>query len=429
MTETVKFQNGLTLTLDAMPGALSCAINLCVLAGLRYETPEQAGISHMIEHMLFKGTETRTAREIAEAADDRGAALNAYTCKEYTCLYVRALPDHLHAMLGLLADMVHNSRMAEEDLTLEKGVVAEEIAMYEDIPEDLVFDLMHDLVWPKHMLGKNILGTRESLKAMHANDLRACMAQRYNPAQMVLSVSGKFDPEAVKEWAEELFSAPKSPTAPREPQPLESKPVQAAQFQTGLRFTQKNVEQNQVILAFPGCAGRDPMRYHAALLSTMLGGSTSSRLFQRLREELGLVYSVDFFNAHHIAEGISGISMGLSEKTQCKALAEVLRILREFPAAVTQQELTRAQEQAAAGLVMSLESAAARASRMACNTLLYNDYIPVEQSIEAYRAVTLDEIRNYATQLLNPANFALCVLGKCPKKAEKAMTNMVKEGV
>jgi len=428
MTETVTFQNGLTLTLDAMPGALSCAVNLCVLAGLRYETPEQAGISHMIEHMLFKGTENRSAREIAEAADDRGAALNAYTCKEYTCLYVRTLPDHLHAMLGLLADMIHNSRMAEEDLTLEKGVVAEEIAMYEDIPEDHAFDLMHDLVWPKHMLGRNILGTRESLKHMHADDLRSCMAQRYTPAQMVLSVSGKFDIEAVKAWAEELFTTQENLTASRGPQSPKCEPLRAAQFQPGLAFTQKNVEQNQVILAFPGCAGRDENRYRAALLSTMLGGSTSSRLFQRLREELGLVYSVDFFNAHHMAEGISGISMGLSEKTQCQALAEVLRILREFPAAVTQQELTRAQEQAAAGLVMSLESAAARASRMACNTLLYNNYIPVEHSIAAYRAVTLDEIRDYATQLLDPAKFALCVLGKCPKKAEKAMTNMVKEG-
>jgi len=186
------------------------------------------------------------------------------------------------------------------------------------------------------------------------------------------------------------------------------------------------VEQNQIVLAFPGCAGRDPNRYRAALLSTMLGGATSSRLFQRLREELGLVYSVDFFNAHHMAEGLSGISLGLSEKTQCKALEEVLRILREFPATVTQQELRRAQEQAAAGLVMSLESAAARASRTACNTLLYRDYIPVEQSIQAYRAVTLEEICDYATQLLDPAKFALCVLGKCPKRAEKAMSAMVR---
>ena len=421
MTETVRFANGLTLTLDEMPGALSCAVNLCVLAGLRYETAEQAGISHMIEHMLFKGTQSRSAREIAEAADDRGAALNAYTCKEYTCLYVRTLPDHLHTMPELLADMVHNSRMTEEDLALEKGVVAEEIAMYEDMPEDLAFDLMHDLVWPAHMLGKNILGTRESLKYMHADDLRRCMAQRYNPGQMVLSVSGKFDVAAVKAWAEALFSAPMGTTGSRE-----CETPRAAKFQPGLRFTQKNVEQNQVILAFPGCAGRDPKRYQAALLSTMLGGSTSSRLFQRLREELGLVYSVDFFNAHHMAEGISGISLGLSEKTQCQALAEVLRILREFPSAVTQQELTRAQEQAAAGLVMSLESAAARASRMACNTLLYDDHIPVEQSIAAYRAVTLDEIREYAKELLNPAGFALCVLGKCPRKAEKAMTEMVR---
>ena len=244
------------------------------------------------------------------------------------------------------------------------------------------------------------------------------MGRRYTPGQMVLSVCGKFDAAAVKEQAQALFGEMRGPAQERA--------LVAARFRPGMRFTQKDVEQNQVVLAFSGCPGRDPRRYCAALLSTMLGGSTSSRLFQRLREELCLVYSVDFFNAHHMAEGISGISLGLSEKTQCQALKEVLRILRDFPATVTPEELRRAQEQAAAGLVMSLESAAARASRTACNTLLYHEHIPVEQSIAAYRAVTLDEIRDYARQLLDPAGFALCVLGKCPKKAEKEMAAMVK---
>jgi len=418
--ETITLRNGLRLILDDMPGALSCAVNLCVLSGLRFEQPERAGISHMIEHMLFKGTESRSARELAEQADDRGANLNAYTCKEYTCLYVRSLPEHLGDMLALAADMLYHSRFDPGDLATEKSVVLEEIAMYEDIPEDLVFDLFYDLVWPAHILGKNILGNRATLDRMSSDDLRGYMAGRYTPGRMVLSVAGKFDAGAVKAQAEELFGAGDVDETHYHAS------LQAAKFKPGLRFKHKNVEQNQIILAFPGCSGRDPERYRAALLSTMLGGATSSRLFQRLREELGLVYSVDFFNAHHMAEGISGISLGLSEKTQCKALEEVLRILREFPASVTQAELTRAHEQAAAGLVMSLESAAARASRSACNALLYDEHIPVEQSIAAYRAVTLEEIRDYAARLLNPAGFALCVLGKCSKKAERVMTEMVR---
>jgi len=419
MNETIEFDNGLRLNLDVMPGALSCAVNLCVLSGLRFEQPEQAGVSHMLEHMLFKGTHSKTARDIAETADDRGAALNAYTCKEYTCFYVRTLPDHLKDMLELLADMVDNSRLDDADLATQKGVVLEEVAMYEDIPEDQVFDLFHDSVWPDHMLGKNILGTRESISNMTAAQLRNYMAERYNPAQMVLSISGKFDVEAVKAWGAQLFGTMKAKGEGNEI-------ITVAKFAPTLCFAPKEVEQNQMILSFPGCAGRDSKRYQAALLSTMLGGSSSSRLFQRLREELGLVYSVDFFNAHHMAEGISGISLGLSEKTQCQALKEVLEILREFPATVTQQELRRAQEQAAAGLVMSLESAAARASRMACNALLYRDFIPVEQSIAAYRSVTLEQIRDYAQELLNPEKFALCVLGKCTTNDERAMREMVK---
>jgi len=414
----VVLNNHLRLLLDEMPGAASVAVNLCILSGLRFEEPERAGVSHMMEHMLFKGTQSRTTRQLAEEADDRGATLNAYTCKEYTCLYVRSLPEHLLAMLELLADMLYNSKLAAADLDTERGVVLEEIAMYEDLPEELVFDLFYDMVWPGHMLGKNILGTGKTLSALTPEALRAHMGRLYTPGRMVLSVCGKFDADETRGQIEALFGQ-----APPGAQEVLAAPK--AQFQPGIRFTHKAVEQNQIVLGFPGCSGRDPRRYAASLLSTMLGGSSSSRLFQRLREELGLVYSVDFFNAHHMEEGIAGVSLALSAKTQCQALAEVLKILREFPDTVTTQELRRAQEQAAAGMVMSLESSAARASRAACNVLLYNDLTPVEDSIAAYRAVTLDEMRAFARDLLDPASMALCVLGKCSKKEEKAMRGMV----
>jgi len=418
----IVLKNNLRLLLDEMPGAASVAVNLCVLSGLRFEQPERAGVSHMMEHMLFKGTQSRTARQLAEEADDRGANLNAYTCKEYTCFYVRSLPEHLPAMLELLADMLRHSKLAAADLDTERGVVLEEIAMYEDLPEELVFDLFYNMVWSGHMLGRNILGTEESLSALASEDLRAHLNRLYTPERMVLSVCGKFDPAAVQAQIESLFgdTPPGAQEVPATPK---------AQFQPGIRFTQKAVEQNQIVLAFPGCSGRDPRRYHASLLSTMLGGSTSSRLFQRLREELGLVYCVDFFNVHHLMEGISGVSLGLGEKTQCRALAEVLKILREFPGTVTPQELRRAQEQAAAGMVMGLESNAARASRSACNVLLYNDVTPVEESIAAYRAVTLDEMRAFARELLDPARMALCVLGKYSKKAEREIRTMVGETI
>ena len=417
MPTPIVLNNNLRLLLDEMPGAASVAVNLCVLSGLRFEEPEHIGVSHMMEHMLFKGTHSRTARQLAEEADDRGANLNAYTCKEYTCFYVRSLPEHLPAMLELLSDMLHNSNLAAADLETERGVVLEEIAMYEDLPEELVFDLFYNMVWDGHMLGKNILGTKETLSALTPEDLRAHMDRLFTPARMVLSVCGKFDPAEINQQIEALFGQ-----APSGAQEVPATPK--ASFQPGIRFTHKAVEQNQIVLAFPGCSGRGSKRYHASLLSTMLGGSTSSRLFQRLREELGLVYCVDFFNVHHMEEGISGVSLGLGEKTQCKALAEVLKILREFPDTVTPQELRRAQEQAAAGMVMGLESNAARASRSACNVLLYGDCTPVEESIAAYRAVTLDEMREFARALLDPAKMALCVLGKYSKKAEREMREM-----
>ncbi len=421
--KTHTYPNGLRLLMDEMPSACSCTVNLCVASGLRYEQPELNGISHMMEHMLFKGTASRSARQLAEEADDCGANMNAYTCKEYTCLYTRSLPEHLEKMLEMLADMIRSSLLAEKDLDTEKGVVLEEIAMYEDLPEDLAFDLFYDLVWPEHMLGKNILGTRETVGALTADALRKHLAAFFIPRRMVLSVCGKFDTTALREAVDRLFGD----LPAGEGEPLSPVLLPPAPFHAGERFVTKPVEQNQMILAFPGCSGEDPWRYHAALLSTMLGGSTSSRLFQRLREELGLVYSVEYFNVHHCLEGISGVSLALSEKTQVQALAEVLRILREFPASVTEQELRRAQEQAAAGLVMSLESGAARASRAGFLTLLYGQTAPVEESIRKYRAVTLDEIRAYAEQALRPEAFAFCVLGKCSKKAEKALRALITE--
>jgi len=419
--ETIVLPNGLRLLLDEMPQAQSCAVNLCVRSGLRYETPALCGISHMMEHMLFKGTETRTARQLAEAADDLGANLNAYTSKEYTCVYIRSLPEHLGKMLVLLTDMLKNSKLAPEDLAMEKGVVAEEIAMYEDMPEDLVFDLFYEAAWPGHMLGKNILGTRESVKALTSDDLHAHMIKFFTPDNMVLSVCGKFDAANLRARIEELFGD--MPASSEPPRPMEELP--AARFTPDIKFTPKKVEQNQIILAFPGCSSGDPKRYQAALLSTMLGGSTSSRLFQRLREELGLVYSVDFFNVHHCREGISGVSLGLGAKTQCRALEEVVRILQAFSNEVTAQELKRAQEQAAAGLVMGLESNAARASRTASNTLLLGTPLPVEQSIAAYRAVTLEEIRAYAQEMLDAKQTVLCVLGKCGHKTERRMKEII----
>jgi predicted Zn-dependent peptidase len=279
----------------------------------------------------------------------------------------------------------------------------------------------HSLVWPEHMLGKSILGTRENVEALTADDLRAHLERFYTPGRMVLSVCGKFDQDAVVTRAEELFGAfpdPKAAIAENS----------AAASALSVRFFPKAVEQNQIILGFPGCSGRDPGRYHASLLGTMLGGATSSRLFQRLREELGLVYSVDFFNIHHLEEGVSGISLGLGAKTQRQALEEVLSILREFPATVTEQELRRAKEQTAAGLVMGLESNAARASRTACDVLLYGERTTVEESIAAYRAVTLEETREFAARMLDPAGYTLCVLGETSRKDEKAMRAMAVGG-
>jgi predicted Zn-dependent peptidase len=413
-----RYTNGFRVIFDEMPFAYSCSIQLCVGAGLRFEDAAQTGVSHMLEHMLFKGTKSRSALELATAAEDCGANVNAFTSKEYTSLSVRALPEHVCTLLALLADMLIHSRFDAADLEIEKKVVREEIAMYEDSPDDLVFDIFYENVWKEHALGKNILGTRETLQALTADILRTVHRERYTPENIVLSVCGKFDTAAAAACAEDCFAGlPRVALPP--PAPDEQN---AATFRAHRVCTQKDLDQNQVVLAFPGFAGNAPQRYKAALVGNMLGGSTSSRLFQKLREELGLVYSVEFFHVHHKHEGVSGVCMGLSEKNQVRATEETLAVLRRFADTVTQAELRRQQEQAAAALVMSLESTGARASRSGYHTLLYDAVKTVDETIAAYRAVTLEEIRDFARDYLRPGNqMSLCVLGKIRKRDEARM--------
>ncbi|HZJ78489.1 MAG TPA: pitrilysin family protein [Clostridia bacterium] len=402
--EKITLSNGFRILLDYDNFARSCTMGIWVGSGSGYESPESSGASHFIEHMIFKGTPDRNSYEISTQIDEIGGALNAYTTKEYTCFYCRSLTDHVGKALDILCDMVKNPRLEPKDVETEKGVVLEEIALYEDSPEDLCLDTFYENSWFDNAFGRNILGSRETVNELNSEALRAHMAEFYVPERMVASLCGRFDKDAVISTFEKYFGSLKPTSNPIKRQSLGFSPF--------IKTINKDFEQNQIILGFEGIRADVEDRFACGLLCNILGGSSSSRLFQRIRENLGLVYSIGAFNAAYLNGGLIGISMGLSHKAEEQALTESLKILREFPHDISEKELSRVQEQAAAGLVMGLESTPARASRMGRSEILFNSVDSQDMLIENYRSVTLDNIRRVSEKLLNLEKIAICSVGK-----------------
>lgn len=408
MTEIITLENGLRIIFEEGKNSKTCGAEIWTASGSSYETPETAGISHFIEHMLFKGSEKRSALDIAVDMDEIGGHLNAYTAREATCFYVRTLSEHMPKALDILCDMVRNPRLDADDIELEKSVIKEEIAMYEDEPEDICTDMFYEKVWKGSMLGSNILGTVETVDAMTKEKLTAHMNKFFVPERTVVSISGNFDKKAAVEIIESYFSDAVNTGFPLNPT--------SAEFHSEIITLKKDFSQNQLIIGFPGVAVTDPRHEAALLISSMLGDTPSSRLFQQIREKLGLVYSVGTTCVSYLESGLFKVFMGLNEKSEEKAIRETVKIISEFADTVTEKELARAKEQAVTEFVMSLENMSSHASRNGRNLLLYNREIPVENIIKNIRAVTLDEIRKTASEIFDLSHISLCVVGKTKSK-------------
>lgn len=399
----ITLDNGLRIVIQKNGNAKTCSLGVWVGSGSCFETPETAGTSHFIEHMLFKGTEKRSALDIAVEMDEIGGVLNAYTAKEMTCFYAHTLSEHSAKALDIICDMIMNPKLSPEDIELEKGVIREEIAMYEDSPEDLCADSYYEKVWRGSMLGSNILGTNQTVDSVTRESLSAHMKKFYVPERTVVSFSGNFDENEAVEICKKYFSGMKNTG-------FELTPV-SADYSPGIYRIKKDFMQNQLILGFPGIPLSDKRRDCAALISSILGASSSSRLFQTIREKLGLAYSVDCVNVAHLNAAVFIVCMGLSKKSEEQAIGETLKIISEFAETVTEKELARAKEQTVAGFVMSLESVSSIASRNGKGVLLHGRPRSEEEVIKAVRGVTLDEIRQTAKEIFDFSKLSLCCVG------------------
>lgn len=402
--EKITFENGFRLLLSEDSRAKSCSMGVWVGSGSCYESDDMAGISHFIEHMVFKGSALYSSEDIASISDRMGGELNAYTDKECTCFYTRVLSADAPAAFELIADMVTSPRLDADDLELEKGVVCEEIAMYESNPADLCADLFYLVAFPEHKLGKNVLGTRDSVNSMTPDMLRTHMDRFYSPASTVACFCGKFERDKIIALCKRYFSSPANKSAiPALPK---------ADFCPGVHIFDKKTEQNQIVIGFSAPSLGSDNRFACQLIASMLGGSASSRLFRRLREEQGLVYSVDACASSYLSAGVFAVSMGVSRESEKKAVLTAAEVLREFPDTVTEGELDLARDHYLSGLIMSLESNSARAARYGTGELLLGGAISEKELEEKIRGVSIDEIRSLARSFSSLSDACICAVGR-----------------
>ena len=395
--------NGVRLAIEPVPAVRSASLGIWVGTGSRHEKEEEGGAAHFIEHMVFKGTGRRSAQQLAQEMDAIGGQVNAYTTKEHTCFYARSLDEHLDRAMDMLCDMVFCSRFDEEDVATERGVILEEIGMYEDNPEDMCAERLMAGVYAGTPLGRPILGRRETLEKMTGAWLRDYMRAHYLPGDIVVALAGSFPPVIV----EELKARFSGLTGGKAPQPA---PVS---YVPAVTVKEKAIEQNHLTLAFPGLPYGHPKRFAFQLLSSMLGGGMSSRLWQEVREKRGLCYSIYSYGAGHAETGVFAVYTALSRETEGQALDTICGVVRDFAAhGPTQEELDRARELSKANVLMGLESTQSRMSSLGRGTLLQGRPLTTQEVIDAYDAVTVEEVRDLAQSLFDFRQASLSAVGR-----------------
>ncbi|MGB2201467.1 MAG: M16 family metallopeptidase [Pseudooceanicola atlanticus] len=394
--------NGFRIVTERMPGLQSASIGAWVAAGGRDERPEQNGIAHFLEHMAFKGTKTRSPVQIAEAIEDVGGYMNAYTSREVTAYYARVLGQDVPLGLDVIADILRNSTLDARELEVERGVILSEIGQALDTPDDVIFDWLQEQAYPEQPLGRTILGPAERVKGFSRDDLSGFVGEHYGPGQMILSAAGDVDHDAIVEIAERQFG---------DMTPVNQKVAGAAKFVGGEVRREKQLEQAHVAIGFESPNYRSEDAYVAQVYAAAMGGGMASRLFQEIREKRGLCYTIFAQAGAYTDTGMTTVYAGTSGD-QVGDLArltidEMKRAAEDF----TEEETARAKAQMKAGLLMGLEGPSSRAERMARMVQIWG-YVPaLDNVVERIDAVSRDDLRRYAERMAVEAPMALALYG------------------
>ena len=403
MHQEIKLPNGARLLTEEVPGARSAALGFFVGVGSRHETAGENGAAHFIEHMLFKGTHRRSAAQLARDMDAIGGQVNAYTTKENTCFYARTLDKHLDRSLDILSDMIFHSRFDQGDVDTERGVILEEIGMYEDTPEDLAAERLSAAVYKGTPLARPILGTQNTLSNMSGEWLAQWQRDHYRPGNLVVALAGSFTQNQVDGLKACLADLEPGPALTQAP----------AAYRPAVTARKKAIEQNHLILAFPAITYLDERRPQMLLLNSLLGGGCSSRLFQEVREKRGLCYTVYSYVSDHEDTGLLGIYTAVNKEQEGQALETVRRIVSDLADhGPTQEELERVREQTKANLLMGSESIQARMSQLGSSALLYGRVRELDEILARYDAVTRDQLRDLAGEIFQMDRASLSAVGR-----------------
>jgi predicted Zn-dependent peptidase len=387
-----------------MPHVRSVTVGVWLTRGSRHESDAESGVAHFVEHMLFKGTTSRTARQIAQAIDSIGGHLDAFTSKEYASYYVKVMDEHLPLALDLLSDLVMRPALAPADVEREQSVILEEIKMVEDAPDDLVHELFAQQFWSRHPLGRPILGTPETVTSFRSAGLRDYFEQTYVAPNLIVAAAGRLDHAEVRGLVERAFSDLRASASDR--------PVEAPVVTPGVAARRKEIEQSHICVGTPACAQTHPDRHATYVLNTILGGSMSSRLFQHIREDRGLAYAV-YSNLMAFSDaGMMTIYAGCApdkvNEVVSLTLAE-LRELRETP--VPADELARARDHLKGSLMLSLESTSSRMSNLARQQIYFGRHFTLDEVLSAIEQVTADDVQRVACELFRDGAVVATVVG------------------
>ncbi|MDO8848372.1 MAG: pitrilysin family protein [Coriobacteriia bacterium] len=394
--------NGITVITEPMDTVRSVTLGIWCAVGSRDETPDEAGMSHFMEHMMFKGTPTRSASEISEAFDRLGAELNAFTSKEYTCYYARLLDQHTGDAVNILGDMVVNSLLADDACTSEREVVIEEIARYEDQPDEQVHELFASTLMPSHPLGLPVIGTRETVGSFDHARAKSFHGSHYTSGNIVVAASGALEHEDVVAMVREKLNLPEGPRSQR----VHAVPT----TEPRLKVITKETEQAHICWGVAGLTSRDPDRFNAAVLDAVLGGGMSSRLFQEIREKRGLAYAVYSYHAQYQDTGQFAVYAG----TRPDKAVEVIGLIRDEIAKITEggittDELDRVRESIKGQMILGLESTRARMTRLGKAEVTNGELLSLDEIVERVDAVTCEDVHTMAKRLFD-GNHALAII-------------------
>lgn len=399
-------ENGLTIIGEEIPYVKSISLGIWINAGSRIEDEEISGISHFIEHMLFKGTKNRTSKQIASEIDNLGGQINAFTSKECTCYYVKLLDSHIDIGIDILSDMILNSKFNEDDLDKERSVIIEELKMYEDSPEDLAYDLLTENIYKNDPLGMNIIGTEESLKKLNREKLLDYFNKYYLPNNSVIAISGNFNFNEIINKIEEKFKGWKKKSVNID--------IKKAEFKSCFLTKNKDIEQVNLAMSLEAVPlENDEEVYALAVINTVFGGSISSRLFQKIREEKGLVYSIYSSQSLYRKCGELGIFASMSNEhleEVYESIIEEIKIMKKDY--LTEQEIKESKEQLKGSYILGLESTSSRMMSIGRSLLLNNKVESTDDILKSIDNVDRETVKKVIDKIFNLNKLGVCIVGR-----------------